>query len=224
MHRIPEPELMDSAEQARAYAEADFGESNRLFLDEFTRRFPSVAGGCAVDLGCGPADIAIDFALAHPDSRVIAVDGAPHMLDFGRRRIAALGIGARVTLQCHYLDPDSGGEICPAGGADILLSNSLLHHLEHPDTLWRIIARLGRAGSAVLVMDLRRPASQAAAHAIVAEYAAGEAEILREDFYHSLLAAYTVDEVREQLARCGLGHLEVSLPSDRHLLVSGLLR
>ena len=35
MRRIPEPELMDDAEQAKAYAEADFSEPNQRFLELF---------------------------------------------------------------------------------------------------------------------------------------------------------------------------------------------
>ncbi|HBE91962.1 MAG TPA: SAM-dependent methyltransferase, partial [Gammaproteobacteria bacterium] len=55
----------------------------------------------------------------------------------------------------------------------------------------------------------------------VQQYASDEADILQEDFYNSLLAAYTVDEVRGQLDAYGLQHLKVSRPSDRHLLISG---
>ncbi len=43
----------------------------------------------------------------------------------------------------------------------------------------------------------------------------------RQDFFNSLLAAYTVDEVHAQLARTGLGHLQVEAVSDRHLTVAG---
>ena len=52
-------------------------------------------------------------------------------------------------------------------------------------------------------------------------YAEGEAEVLRQDFYHSLLAAYSAEEVEQQLVIAGLSGLEVSIVSDRHLTVSG---
>jgi hypothetical protein len=51
-------------------------------------------------------------------------------------------------------------------------------------------------GAPVLVMDLMRPASPAAAEALVEQYAAGEPEVLRRDFYNSLLAAFEPGEVR----------------------------
>ncbi len=40
MKRIPEPELMNSPEQARAYAEADFSEPHNMFVEKFAECFP----------------------------------------------------------------------------------------------------------------------------------------------------------------------------------------
>jgi hypothetical protein len=69
-------------------------------------------------------------------------------------------------------------------------------------------------------MDLARPASRAAAEALVASYAAGEPEVLRRDFANSLGAAFEPDEVRAQLCEARLD-LSVETVSDRHLLVHG---
>jgi hypothetical protein len=59
MQRRPEPELMDTVEQARAYAEADFSEPNALFLRLLAEQAGRPGGRRALDLGCGPADIVI---------------------------------------------------------------------------------------------------------------------------------------------------------------------
>jgi hypothetical protein len=75
----------------------------------------------------------------------------------------------------------------------------------------------------VFVGDLLRPASEAAARAIVAREAGGEPELLRRDFLHSLCAAYTPDEVRAQLAAAGLAHFAVEVRSDRHWIAYGEL-
>ena len=53
------------------------------------------------------------------------------------------------------------------------------------------------------------------------QYAAGEPEVLRRDFFNSLVAAFERGEVRAQLGRAGLGHFTVAEASDRHLLVRG---
>ena len=218
MKRIPEPELMDAADQARAYAEADFEESNTLFLSLFRERFGEALQGTVLDLGCGPGDIALRFARAHPEVEVHGIDGADAMLAFGRK--AALddpAIGQRVQFHCVFLP----SERLPADRYDTIISNSLLHHLHEPRVLWDTIRRFAAPDAPVLVMDLRRPGSKDAARAIVEEYAAGEPEVLREDFYNSLLAAFEPGEVRAQLAACGLDDFEVVEVSDRHLAVWG---
>ena len=51
-------------------------------------------------------------------------------------------------------------------------------------------------------------------------YSRDEPEVLRRDFYNSLLAAYRPEEVREQLDRAGLKRLRVEAVSDRHWLVA----
>ena len=113
--------------------------------------------------------------------------------------------------------------ICPAPRSryDLILSNSLLHHLRDPAVLWQSLRRWAAPDAAVFVVDLKRPASIAAARQLVETYAAGEPEVLRRDFYNSLLAAYRSDEVRAQLTAAGLEHLTVDEVSDRHLAVVG---
>src|SRR5438094_644174 len=79
MERILEPELMDDAAQALAYARADFADVNRGFVDRFRTMFPDLAGSRVVDLGCGPADIPIRLArtlprLGRPRAGVLVMD------------------------------------------------------------------------------------------------------------------------------------------------------
>lgn len=220
MDRRPEPELMDSEAQTRAYAEADFSESNALFTDRFLEAFPDLPGsGRLIDLGCGPADICIRLARRLPGWAVVGLDAGENMLRRAREALSHSGLADRVELlHSHLPDPALGER-----RFDAVTSNSLLHHLPAPDTLWDSIRQLGRPGAAVTVMDLERPDSAGAAKRLVDEYAADAPAILREDFYHSLLAAYSVDEVEQQLRRAGLSQLSISRPSDRHWLVAGRL-
>jgi hypothetical protein len=52
-------------------------------------------------------------------------------------------------------------------------------------------------------------------------YSPDEPEILRRDFYNSLLAAFEPKETRQQLAEAGLTELVVKEISDRHMLIFG---
>src|SRR2546422_308589 len=72
-------------------------------------------------------------------------------------------------------------------------------------------------------MDLLRPESSEAAQAIVDKYAADEPAILRRDFYNSLLASFTEDDVAAQLAEMNLSRLLIDVPDDRHWIVGGRL-
>lgn len=125
----------------------------------------------------------------------------------------------RVTLHCAHLPLN----MPLAHDYDIVISTSLLHHLHDPLTLWQTILQHGRSGAFVCVMDLLRPASEQEARMLTDIHAANAPEILRQDFYRSLLAAYRPDEVSAQLQHAGLTRLRVETVSDRHWLVSGTL-
>ena len=212
---------MDGEEQALAYAEADFSEANGLFIRLFQGLGPGpLVGARALDLGCGPADIPIRFLKAYPGATCDALDGSAAMLVHARSALEGLpGLAPRCRL-IHQTLPWAG---LPRDHYDVVLSNSLLHHLQDPQVLWRAVRESARPGALVLVMDLMRPASAAWAEALVATYAADAPEVLRNDFRNSLFAAFEPQEVVDQLRGAGLAGLEVGVVSDRHLAVSGRL-
>jgi hypothetical protein len=72
-------------------------------------------------------------------------------------------------------------------------------------------------------MDLIRPETESEASRLVDLYAQGAPVILRDDFFNSLLAAYTCSEVNEQLQKAELDNLRIDTASDRHWIVSGTL-
>ncbi len=218
MERIPEPELMLDPKQALAYAEADFEEPHARFVELFQECFyAEPIAGHVLDLGCGPGDIAIRFARAYPECRVDGIDGSQVMIDAGSRALQASGVAERVNL-VRCLLPDQAP---PRKRYDAIISNSLLHHLHDPSVLWQAVARYAEPKAPVFIMDLMRPTSREAAEALVEEHAAGEPEILRRDFFNSLLAAFRPDEVKGQIKAAGLHSFAVEPVSDRHLIAFG---
>jgi cyclopropane fatty-acyl-phospholipid synthase-like methyltransferase len=218
MDRVLEPELMDDPAQAEAYAATDFSAENQGFVERFREYFPEFAQGRVLDLGCGPGDIPIRFASLYPACQVIGVDASLPMIQLGERAVQQAGFADRVTLRCERYEEVAGARI-----VDAVISNSLLHHLPNPLQFWQKIRQLARPGAPVLVMDLLRPESPEAAQAIVDQYAKGAPDILRRDFYNSLLAAFTEDEVTTQLARMNLTRLLIDIPDDRHWVVGGIV-
>jgi len=221
MKRVPEPELMTGEEQARAYAEADFTEPHDMFIVELKQRMPaSQSNHTVLDLGCGPADIAIRYAKHFPDSQLHAVDGSKAMINHAANALMKENLDARITLYEQVL-PELD---LPRPSYDVILSNSLLHHLHKPEVLWKCLISLSDAHTFIFIMDLMRPESMTSAEKLVSLYAGNEPEILQQDFYNSLLAAYTPREVNKQLHKYGLGYLMIEILSDRHWCVFGQIK
>jgi SAM-dependent methyltransferase len=217
MERIPEHELMDDTAQTKAYAEADFSEPHSAFVPYFKERFPTFSGGKVLDLGCGPADITARFAEAFPETFITAVDGSQAMLTIAINIIKAKRLEHRIAFQKRLL-PDP---TLPEDPFDALISNSLLHHLRDSNVLWRAVCDCAKHGAPVFIMDLMRPDTMQSARDMVYRYAGEESLILQKDFYNSLLAAYTPEEIQEQLYNNGLHSFFIEAVSDRHVIVWG---
>ncbi len=215
MERILEPEVMDDEQQAIAYAKADFSASNQMFVDGLIDAYSSKLG-TVLDIGCGPGDIPIRLARAKSSVYVIAVDASEVMVRLANDAVEKADLMRRVRV----VEGRIPGLAVRRGGFDAIVSKDLLHHLPDPMVFWEEVKRLGRPGTALYVMDLLRPATPDDAKTIVESVSANEPEILKQDFYNSLLAAFTPDEVRDQLRAAGLT-AEVEVVSERHMRIRG---
>jgi len=220
MERVPEPELMDDPEHVRAYHEADFAEPHNAFVEHFINRFPDFRSGSVLDLGCGTCDVVIRFAKALPDVRITAVDGSRAMIDMAQGDIIKNGLSERITLIEVYLSDVS----LFTERFDAIISNSLLHHLRNPHVLWKTVKGCAKDDAPVFVVDLMRPESRQRAEELLRLYAKDESPVLQEDFYNSLLASYTPDEIRAQLKVNNMEYLNIDIISDRHIAIWGRFR
>ena len=219
MPRQAEPEFMDIPAEAAAYARADFSDVNQAFVDRLMELAAHLEAAAALDLGTGPGDIPVRVGRARPRWRLVAVDASAAMLDYAGQAVAAAGLSGSIELVLA----DAKDTGLPARSFDVVFSNSILHHVNATDRFWAELKRVGKPGAIVLLRDLARPESAEGAAEIVHRHAPGESEILREEFYRSLLSAYTPEEVTAQLARAKLESLAVAMASDRHLDVFGRL-
>jgi trans-aconitate 2-methyltransferase len=269
MQRVCEPELMDDASQARAYADADFSVCDAAFSDRVlallsdrqrgeaaargrgadaaaaetgsatgsaaeSRISQGVAAGFSshdtpqmlriVDLGCGPGNISFRLARACPHATVLGLDGSGPMLAIAMERLRAEpALEGRLSFRFGRL-PLAPAELeALGGGFDLLVSNSLLHHLADPQVLWGALAGLAAPGAWLVLRDLRRPDSPAAVAELLARHAASASPQLRHDFEASLRAAFRLEEVGEQLRVRGLSALRLAEWEDRYLDVWGAL-
>jgi len=217
MQRTLESEIMDKEENVLAYSSADFSSVNQKFVDDFVKKYSHVKN--VLDLGCGPADIPIRLAQILPKVHITAIDASKKMIESAKQAVTKERLNNKIILMQAYLP----GLPFKSKIFDGVISNSLLHHLPNPNVFWEEIKHLGKSGSAVFIMDLLRPDLPQKAKEIVEQYSGNESQILKEDFYNSLLAAFTLDEIKEQLKKADLSKLNAEAISDRHWLVSGIL-
>ena len=188
MQRIPEPELMTTKEQVDAYAEADFSSGDartvalvEQLLDE-TGSLPD--NPLIVDLGCGPGNITFRLAALLPNAKVIGIDGSEPMLAVAKQRsVDAPGDLQFICLQLNGIAAHLNNS------ADVVVSNSLLHHLEDPGLLWTVTQSISKPGCRVLHRDLRRPSTLAEVHDLQQQHRPKGPSVLIKDFIASLVAA-----------------------------------
>lgn len=208
---------MDLPEEAAAYAAADFGAVNQAFVERLVELIGPTDVRHALDLGTGPADIPIRLARLRADIHITAVDGSAAMLCLAQGALRRTGANKHVRL----VQADAKALPLAARSFDVVFSNSILHHVSDPDRFWREVRRVCKPGGLVFMRDLARPGTAVEARAVVDRHAGNESLLLQEEFYRSLLSAYTVDEVRRQLAGAGLSSLNIAMSSERHLDVWG---
>ncbi len=208
--RILEPEVMDSAAEARDYDAMDHREVNARFVADLLALGPP--GTTALDVGTGTAQIPIELCRNAAGVRVVAVDAACHMIELARANVLRAGLAERI-----HLDVCDAKQLPFADGSfDAVLSNSIVHHIPRPETVLAEMARVARPGGRIFVRDLARPCDDAALRRLVEQYAAGANDHQRQMFADSLHAALTLGEVRDLVATLGHDPGGVRLTSDRH--------
>jgi SAM-dependent methyltransferase len=158
------------------------------------------------------------FARRFPAAEFVAVDGSAAMIALAHERQKA---GEAAGANISFLEMSLSSGQVPRRAYDAIISTSCLHHLHDPGILWNTIAAHAVPGTKIFVYDLLRPGDRESAVDMVEYYSGDEPEVLKRDFYNSLLAAFETVEVARQLLCCGLGELSIRAVSDRHLIIFG---
>lgn len=233
--RVLEPEVMDTAEEARDYDAMDHAEVNRRFCDDLLV-FATANGRPAldqrvpprvIDFGTGTALIPIELCKRAAGFAVVGIDLAEHMLALAQRNVKRAGLAERVLLE----RVDAKGTPFDDGAFGAAISNSIIHHIPAPERCFAEMWRLTAKGGVLFVRDLHRPESDAEVDRLVALYAPppeprGGAPVdpavmrsfenQRELFRASLRASLTVAEVTAMVAPLGIPSSAVRMTSDRH--------
>jgi ubiquinone/menaquinone biosynthesis C-methylase UbiE len=210
MQRILEPEVMDSPAEAGEYDQMDFTEVNNAFAAATLNLAPPQAQ--VLDAGTGTARIPILMVQQRPGWQITAIDLATSMLDLAKINVAA----ARLEEQIRLEVVDAKAMPYPDGNFDLVVSNSLVHHLQDPLPFLKEIKRVLKPTGQIFLRDLLRPPSLAAVEALLTPLAAAYSPRQRQLFYDSLCAAFTLSEMQELFHAAGFSDVSPYPSSERH--------
>ena len=227
MNRTPEPELMQIPSQVRAYADADFSKSDSRVvksLEKYLKKTGRTLNTSYLifDMACGPGNIAERIAKNWPFVNVVGIDGSKEMLNEAENKLSE-NFMKNLSYELIDINSIALGEIHFPSNADVLVSNSALHHFHNPYSFWGALKKLGKTKCIHIHRDLIRPTSLEKAFQIKEKHLSNSPEILKNDFYASLKASFTVEEVSQQLFDAGLSQLEVSQVDELYLEIIGCI-
>ncbi len=171
-------------------------------------------GARVLDLATGTADLALMIARRYPDATVVGVDPSAGMLAVGAKKVAAAGLGPRVTLTQGH------GERLPLPDASVdgvTIAFGIRNVSDRPAAL-REMARVTRTGGRVAILELSDPQPGPMAtlarfhiHTVVPWMGAALSGAREYRYLHESIAAFPSPEVFADLMRQnGLAVLEVA--------------
>ncbi|MGH9470518.1 MAG: class I SAM-dependent methyltransferase [Terriglobia bacterium] len=197
--RAPEPEEMDDAAEVESYAAAAAEACLAAIDDTLVDQVVALGCGRGLDVGAGPGAICLKLARRCPGLHMTGVDRSETMVRAARNAALAQGLEGRLVFrrgEAARLD-------FPDASFDLVICNSVLHHLASPVEAFGEMARVTRPGGTVLIRDLRRPARLIfRAHA--AWHGRHYSGRMKELYLSSLRAAYAPSELKALVERSAL--------------------
>jgi len=229
-----------------AAAQAYLDKIDDTFVEHAVRLVAGRSRGRALDIGTGPGQIVRKLARRLPGWQFVGVDRSPNMIrqaccgvvgssghgfsradDRGRNRpsrgrsfssdTGAEGAQASaLEARVQFFVGDGNRLPFPAESFDLVMCNSVLHHLAQPQRLLEEVARLARPDGAILIRDLRRP-SRPAYPLYVRWHGRHYTGLMYKLYCASVRSAYTVAELEAFLRSSPLTGARVFRHARTHL-------
>jgi len=212
LHRILEPEVMDTLEEAFEYDSMDHSQVNEVFCNDFFAARNLTDGVQILDVGTGTAQIPIAMCKRNSGLKITAIDLAESMLTLGNKNIQTALLEDCITLvqvdskKMHYSDESF----------DQVISNSIIHHIPNPVECFKEMIRVTKKDGLLFIRDLLRPDSIAELQNIVNLHAGDATPKQKQLFTDSLHASLSLTEVREMVKLFGFEAFTVIQSSNRH--------
>jgi len=212
--RILEPEVMDSWEEALDYDAMDFVEVNTAFAQTVSE-LCRLDTAKVLDAGTGTARIPIILSQMHPQWQIWGIDLAENMLKLGFQNVKAAGLQDRINLELV----DAKRLPYPDEYFELVISNSLVHHLPNPLPFLLELKRVLQPQGSICIRDLIRPTDAATIDRLVEGIGTEYSDRQKDLFRDSLHAAFTIDEVEQLVAQAKISGVRIYQSSDRHWTV-----
>ncbi|MCL2345343.1 MAG: class I SAM-dependent methyltransferase [Desulfobulbus sp.] len=199
IERTPEPSLvMDDEDQVQAYVAA--GRETGVMAPTYVFHGANISdvikpGDRVLDLACGPANQLALVARLNPDVSFVGIDLSPSMLAQAEALIAAQELD-NVSFQ-------QGDITCLSAFADqsfdAVISTLSLHHLPTTGMLAQTFAeaaRVLRPNGGVYIMDFSRLKARSSIEYFAYQYVDRQPALFTQDYLNSLLAAFTLAELK----------------------------
>jgi len=218
---------METPSQVKAYADADFSRSDSLVIKALLKYLKKTGknlnkSDLIIDVACGPGNISERIARIWPFVKIVGIDGSKEMLNQAEKKLGE-NLTKNLTYELIEINSIATGENIFPLKADVLVSNSALHHFHDPHRFWDALKILGKKECIHVHRDLIRPDSIEKAVEIKEKHLSNSPEILKNDFFASLKASFTVNEVNQQLVNAGLSQLEVFQVDELYFEIIGCI-
>jgi ubiquinone/menaquinone biosynthesis C-methylase UbiE len=213
MKRIKGKEIMDKKEEVLFFAKNTKNSVlNKSTINYFINNYP-LKNARILDMGSGTAEISIKLIQQIPEIKeIVAIDASQEMISYAKKEIKLLELEKKIKVIRGKV-PGIEKKLKPLS-FDIIFSGYLLHHIPNPLLFWEEIKKLSNKKTSIYILDFIRPNNKKEAQKIMIENFSFKKDMsLQEDAYHSLLASFSVNEVKKQLEKTGLD-LEIEIMND----------
>lgn len=214
--RVPEPDLvMESVAQATSFSQAGDTDGVLAFLYLYNSlQITSVLqpGDRVLDLACGPAHQLAQIAAFNPDVHFVGIDASPTMLECARNTLQRSNIR---NVELRYGDMTRLADV-EGDSVDCVISTMSLHHLPDQTALCatlREVRRVLKPQGRFYLVDFGR-LKLLRTQRFFADDLQQSAQFT-EDYFNSLRAAFSVEELSAAVAQLGPGvrhHVTVLAP------------
>jgi ubiquinone/menaquinone biosynthesis C-methylase UbiE len=216
---------MDDSSEVQAYssaaADAYLGKIDDTFV-EHALRLIGDAPGLALDIGCGPGQILMKLRIRLLGWTLFGIDRSPTMIRRAmeawhslEHALSSRGVRS-APANLNFLVGDAGSLPFGDSGFDLVLCNSVLHHIADPSRLFSEIRRVAKPGAAIIVRDLRRP-SRFSFPFHVRWHGRHYRGLMYKLFCDSVRAAYTPEELTAMLRPAAISGARIFTHGSTHL-------